>query len=60
MSKYTKYYPDPPAELIEELAKLCRCQGNHSVPCDGLLAGGPCDELGQDEYEESEEEEDQP
>ncbi len=29
---------------IEGLAKHCRCRDNR--PCDGLMAGGPCDELG--------------
>ena len=29
---------------IESLVKYCRCQ-NGDVPCDGLLAGGICDEM---------------
>ena len=38
--------PDPPeddeAAFMEEMAKHCRCT---SGPCDGVLAGGMCDEF---------------
>lgn len=39
----------PPQGLIESLAKDCRCCDcavchPGGVPCDGLLAGGMCDE----------------
>jgi hypothetical protein len=49
----------PPQELIESLAKDCRCcQECHpgDVPCAGLLAGGPCDQSRctcDDEYEDN-------
>jgi hypothetical protein len=29
---------------VESMAKHCRCR-NGDVPCDGVLAGGPCDEM---------------
>jgi hypothetical protein len=36
--------------MVEELAKQCRC--SHDQPCDGLLAGGLCDDLQWDKSEE--------
>lgn len=30
--------------FIASMVKLCRCQSEHQCPCDGVLAGGPCDE----------------
>lgn len=39
------YDPMPPPDVIERLAKDCRCcQACGSVPCDGVMAGGMCDE----------------
>src|ERR1051325_5575556 len=35
--------------FVEEMAKLCRCTPLSDRPCDGLLAGGPCDDLHLDE-----------
>jgi hypothetical protein len=32
--------------FVEEMAKHCRCAPPHPNPCDGVLAGGLCDELG--------------
>lgn len=38
---------DDPAyqQFVEECAKVCQCceECGHSRPCDGVLAGGPCD-----------------
>ena len=43
-------YADPtddPAyqQFVEESVKYCHCQAPHPRPCDGVLAGGCCDEL---------------
>jgi hypothetical protein len=36
----------PPPEVIEAFAKHCRCCGEcQSPPCDGVIAGGFCDEM---------------
>ncbi len=41
--------------MVEELAKQCTCQPQHLRPCDGLMAGGLCDELDlRDPYESEE------
>lgn len=32
-------------QFVEESAKHCRCQAPHPCPCDGVLAGGICDEM---------------
>lgn len=32
-------------QFVEESAKYCRCQPPHARPCDGVLAGGLCDEM---------------
>ncbi len=34
------------AEDFEALTALCHCQSPWPSPCDGLLAGGVCDQLG--------------
>lgn len=34
--------------FVEEMAKDCKCYPLEVRPCDGLLAGGPCDRMGQD------------
>ena len=65
--------PENPAPFIEEdpyetedyqkfvadMSKHCRCQPPHDSPCAGVLAGGPCDELGvnepPDEFDDDEE-----
>lgn len=42
-------------KMVEELAKQCTCQPQHLRPCDGLMAGGLCDELDlRDPYESEE------
>ena len=51
-------YQDDPAyeEFVSELASHCFCcQECSSIPCDGVLAGGLCDNLCScdDEHEES-------
>ena len=30
--------------FVESMTKLCQCEPPHSCPCDGVLAGGLCDE----------------
>jgi hypothetical protein len=35
--------------FVEEMAKHCRCLPLERRPCDGVLAGGPCDGFGHDE-----------
>lgn len=36
----------PPQELIERMAKVCRCCPECGAPpCDGCMAGGMCDEF---------------
>lgn len=44
-------------KLMEELALLCTCTPLSDRPCDGLLAGGLCDNLhmGRDYFDEDEE-----
>jgi len=37
------------AKWIEELAKVCTCTPAGERPCDGLLAGGLCDDRHTDE-----------
>lgn len=31
--------------FVFSLVKMCRCEVPNPCPCDGLLAGGPCDEV---------------
>lgn len=42
---------DDPAhqKLVQEMATQCKCTPHSSRPCDGLLAGGMCDDLHLDE-----------
>lgn len=42
-----EYYPDIPQEVLNDLAKHCHCcfLCGQSRPCDGVLAGGFCDDL---------------
>lgn len=49
----TTPYDDPAYQaLVEELAKQCRCTPLSERPCDGLLAGGVCDDMHWDERAE--------
>lgn len=32
------------AKFVESMVPLCRCRESNR-PCDGVLAGGPCDEV---------------
>lgn len=34
--------------FVESMVKHCRCAPPHSCPCDGVLAGGLCDEMGRE------------
>jgi hypothetical protein len=34
--------------FVEDMAKHCRCSPPHDCPCAGVLAGGICDDLGND------------
>lgn len=37
--------PLPPPDVIEEMMKHCRCcECCRNPPCDGVMAGGMCDE----------------
>lgn len=38
------------AAFVESMAKHCRC--TRSCLCDGVLAGGMCDEIIEDDYDE--------
>ena len=39
-------YDDPEYQkFVEEMAKVCKCTPLSDRPCDGLLAGGLCDEM---------------
>lgn len=49
----------PPPHVIEEMMKHCRCcPCCRNPPCDGVMAGGLCDEFGceDDEYRDDREE----
>lgn len=41
--------------FVASMEKFCHC--DYNCPCDGVLAGGPCDERREqvDEYDESDE-----
>lgn len=41
-------------KFVEEMSKHCHCQPPHDFPCAGVLAGGPCDGMG--EHTEGEQE----
>lgn len=32
-------------KMVDELALKCTCQPDSARPCDGLLAGGLCDDI---------------
>jgi len=38
--------------FVSEMAQHCQCRANNS-PCDGVLAGGPCDMLQEEQPHES-------
>lgn len=40
--------------FVEEMAKYCECLPLERRPCDGVLAGGFCDRMGQEPEEEEE------
>jgi|ERR1051325_593950 hypothetical protein len=46
--------PDDPYQtveyqrFVEDMAKHCRCTPYADRPCDGVLAGGPCDDAHRD------------
>lgn len=42
-------------KFIEDAAKQCKCIPVSMRPCDGLLAGGLCDELNMSERDEDRE-----
>lgn len=53
MRTYLQPQDDPAyQEMVDELAKICRCKGMDK-PCDGLLAGGLCDHLDFSERDDS-------
>ena len=61
MPRYANMTDDPSYQaLVEELAKQCDCLPPHLRPCDGLLAGGPCDELDLREPEDPDEDDTEP
>ena len=44
--RYDDMHDDPSyQDLVAELAKHCTCTPASDRPCDGLLAGGLCDDL---------------
>ena len=44
--RYDNMHDDPSyQDLVAELAKECTCTPESARPCDGLLAGGLCDDL---------------
>jgi len=46
-------------KFVEEMANHCECHPPFDRPCDGVLAGGPCDRMGQDkEFEADDKRED--
>lgn len=38
--------------FVESMAENCQCRANN-CPCDGVLAGGPCDMIQEEEVHES-------
>lgn len=42
--------------FVESMVPHCRCR-EADRPCDGVLAGGPCDDVQNEETEETEDEE---
>lgn len=45
LSKQERQWLDARDKLCEELAEKCTCTPLSDRPCDGLLAGGLCDDL---------------
>lgn len=45
--------------FVNSMAQHCRCASSYR-PCDGVLAGGPCDEIGGEESLDEEEYFDEP
>jgi hypothetical protein len=46
MNSLDEMHNDPGyQQLVQELALQCKCTPLESRPCDGLLAGGLCDNL---------------
>lgn len=41
MKDEAQIYTEEYQKFINSMIPLCRC--SHDQPCDGLLAGGPCD-----------------
>ena len=43
---YDNMHDDPSyQDLVDELAKICKCTPKSARPCEGLLAGGLCDDV---------------
>lgn len=40
--------------FVQEMTKYCRCR-SVDRPCDGVLAGGPCDDIQDDPWEDDHE-----
>lgn len=48
--RYDNLHDDPSyQDLVAELVKECTCTPESARPCDGLLAGGLCDDLHMEE-----------
>lgn len=37
------YQSEEYQKFVESMAEYCHCAAPHPRPCDGVLAGGPCD-----------------
>jgi hypothetical protein len=48
--KYSKecvedpYYSEEYQKFVESMVEFCDCEPSSERPCDGVLAGGPCDQ----------------
>jgi hypothetical protein len=56
MSNQSKY-PDPTDDpayhvFVESMVQYCKCEPLSFRPCDGVLAGGLCDQINWNEREE--------
>jgi hypothetical protein len=61
MSRYGNMSDDPGYQaLVEKLAHKCTCTPESDRPCDGLLAGGMCDDLHMDREITDEEDDTEP